>query len=499
MKNYLLLFGLFVTLFFSSCGLFKNSTGDNQLQEVVGEGENKPLDPSQTDPNATLPVNTVDTIVWCDTLQETEYKRLVLCYKKIGTNPIVVDTTDVLLDMANPFAILEQAAVVKQKPIYNIAVLLPFGANKINLHSMKELPKRSMRAINFYEGLKLAADSLKQYDVNIKINVYDTEMNNAKVEKILAMPELAEADIIFGPARTSALKLIAEYTRTNNQILLSPFNTRGDFLGPTEGLLQLNPSVDIHSKYTIELLPDLVLEGVDLPENYIIFAMERDSVAINSLEKYFYQNPDNEGKQLTKFILKDRIIEEDALLPLIKKDFLNVVMIPSFRDDGFVMSALRELGQFKDPEDPEQNHEIIVIGSRKWLNIERLDYEAFEKLNLHLTNEYFIDHENPSIKAFSDKYRYKYNVPPSDFSYMGFDMMLYVGKQLSKYGTSFPYFIYNKPSRVLHTTLHFEPIFSDQLLINDNTPHLLRFENTYLNILRFEDYKFTKIELIEND
>jgi len=82
---------------------------------------------------------------------------------------------------------------VAQKAHYNIAVFLPFaldsGANQNRFVAAA--------ALDFYMGLKMALDSLRNLGLSADIHVYDDNCIKPSLEALLQDPELRQMDLIF--------------------------------------------------------------------------------------------------------------------------------------------------------------------------------------------------------------------------------------------------------------------------------------------------------------
>ena len=59
-----------------------------------------------------------------------------------------------------------------------------------------------------------------------------------------------------------------------------------------------------------------------------------------------------------------------------------------------------------------------------------------------------------------------------------------------RHGTAFPQYLQNEPESVLHTRFNFAPLY--RTIVNDNDPqnNISKFENQYVNILKYENGSF---------
>jgi len=107
----------------------------------------------------------------------------------------------------------------------HVGVLLP----------LKEGGDRGNKMIEFYQGLLMAADSVKGKGVVIDLHAIHSGNTLADINYVLAKPELQNMDVIFGPldavqagplsdfAQQNKIRLVMPFATTNNQGLNNPY------------------------------------------------------------------------------------------------------------------------------------------------------------------------------------------------------------------------------------------------------------------------------------
>ena len=84
------------------------------------------------------------------------------------------------------------------------------------------LPLSDKKMVEFYRGLLMAADSIrKDAKVNLDIHAWDCGTSVSQIEALL--PQLSGLDIIFGPASSSQMPIVAENCREQGTRLVLPF------------------------------------------------------------------------------------------------------------------------------------------------------------------------------------------------------------------------------------------------------------------------------------
>lgn len=518
--HYLIMVSSFLLLLsLGSCGLFKkvdNSNNNNDpthLDPVVGKNTN-PSDTSKTgtytpivkvDPEQTNPTaSSSDTLYYCDTVQQDINTRLVICFEKIGSGPIKADTVQVIRinDNAifNPTPIVVDSTV-KKKIAYRVVVMLPFMSQNFNPSPTKEIPAASIRAVEFYEGVLLALDSLKREGVSLFVNTYDTQRDTAVVQRLLTSRALQEADMIIGPLGTDNLKLVAEFAKNNQKPMIVPFNSRTDITINNPYYLQLNPSFEIHSRYMIERLhqikPNRRVAREGMEKNIIILALERDSNRVAKLQEDYSIYKNDFNAKLPTVLRANATIDISDIKSLFDKSKMNIVVMPTYRDESFVYNCLREIQKLVDKLEPWKGHQVAIVGMDHWRYYTRVNFEYFESLNLHLTSNYHTSTRNPLVRSFRNAYKSSYGIGAREFSFIGFDAMLYFGRMIHKYGVNFQPYLSQEPQGARHTRFQFGPSYQTLVPLDSNPlgPQSIfrTYENQYLHFLKFEDYDLEKI------
>ena len=87
----------------------------------------------------------------------------------------------------------------------NLTVLLPFRSNTVNYDSIEEVESlfedRNLYTItlDFYSGILYAIEDLRELNVSINLNVFDTENSINKINEISSENSVKDSDVIIGP------------------------------------------------------------------------------------------------------------------------------------------------------------------------------------------------------------------------------------------------------------------------------------------------------------
>ena len=173
------------------------------------------------------------------------------------------------------------------------------------------------------------------------------------------------------------------------------------------------------------------------------------------------------------------------LIPFLPPGDTAVFILPSWSNETFIYSFLSRLKLARQPD-----NYVEVYGMPQWISYERIDYDLLEDLNVHVSSDFFVDPYLQEIGFFRSRFFDRYGTPPRDEAFLGYDVMLYFGRMINKYGTKFQYAFEQDPQQMLHTRFEFERVVQPGRKTGRENAPIERFENKFVNILKFEDYQF---------
>ncbi len=369
---------------------------------------------------------------------------------------------------------------------YNVAMMIPFNADKVNdleggVHAS------SIAALQFYEGAKMALDQLSNEGANLNISVMDTKWSETELNSTLNRSAVQNAHLIIGPFSTKPLDKAAEFAKTNQKTLVSPVNTSGNITSQNPFYIQVNPSLQSHC----EAIMKHALDNYS-PEQIVLVVRDKD-VEISRL-KYFQDIhrsiSGSNSKPLKEYRIDSKIAQEFGeldFLSYIKKDQTTVFIVPSYSNETFVSNIMRQI------EIAKGRNEVVVYGMPRWMEFERISFDYFENLKLHVSSANFVNKDDTKIKDFIRKFYEQYGTIPDEDAFRGYDISLYFGRQLMKNGIYFKDVIDTETDQMMSTKFEFERNVTPEDAANERFDKINYIENKYVNILKFEDYYFQKV------
>lgn len=369
---------------------------------------------------------------------------------------------------------------------YNVAIMIPFNADKTNsleggIHSS------SMAALGYYEGAKMALDKLSNEGANLNVSVMDTKRSESEASSMLSRSALSNAHMIIGPYSTKPLSRVAEFAKTNSKPLISPVNTSGSITSQNPYYVQANPSLRSHC----EAITKHALSKYSADQ--IVLVVRKKDAEVRRLKYFQDANKEIAGSAATpplrEYIIDATLADEFGeldLLPYINEDKTTVFIVPSYSNETFISNFMRQV------ELSKADNEVVIYGMPRWMEYDRISYDYFERLNLHVSSANFVDREDFQVKEFYRLFFEKYGSLPDANAFKGYDMTLYFGRQLQKHGMNFVNQIDSEFEQHLSTKFEFDKIIDQAASANEDFNQVNYVENKYVNILKFEDFQFKK-------
>lgn len=357
---------------------------------------------------------------------------------------------------------------------YRVALLLPFLTQQADAASTA-VPEKSRLALQFYGGVRVALEQLsKQEGLNLVVDVYDTGASDVDFQQLFRNSRFDKSEVYIGPIRASHVTMLAERARTGNKIVVSPESPNTDLTRQNPGFIQLNPSLRAHCAAILQHA-----RKSNAPEGITLVCREREA------DRLPYFQEINTGGRLNELIVPDGTENFSAidLRPYLRSGRTNVFILPSWSSQDFILAFLRKLKAQKG------SNSVRVYGMPQWKNFEGVDVEFMIPLNVHISSASYLNYDSPTIKAFEQAFYTATGTIPDEDGFNGYDVTMFTGRMLKKYGLSFPERLPREFFDGLRTDYRFGRVNATGPL-DTNSPVYDYLENTLVYILKFDSYGF---------
>ncbi len=309
--------------------------------------------------------------------------------------------------------------VVVPPVVHNIALLLPFDLDKLDLSSSANNQNLSQAtlAADYYQGFKFALDSLTAKGYNYKLQVFDSRGEASEGHSLALNPKVRSSDLIVGPVFPEILKPFTATLGISKPIVspLSPAPA-SDYKNPN--LITAIPPLEYHAiyvaKYIVQKIKPVrifVLRSGYSEENKFILPFAH---AVDTISK----------KYIT--VVNFSVIHGnlDALIPQLSHTSENIFVVPA-TDEPFLIVTLASLGKLA------QNYPITLFGHPNWAKVTFLQPDLLQHLKTHITTSDKVDYKSSAVTSFIRNYKKVNHIEPGEYAIKGFDQGYYFGSLIS--------------------------------------------------------------------
>ena len=368
---------------------------------------------------------------------------------------------------------------------YSIALMLTFSTHELDSITIKHLldgteqfPLLASISADFYDGIRLAMDALANQGFDANLYVYSIPMDSGTapcMNSLLQLPRMAAMNLIIGPPYPNLFKRVANFAMKHQIPIVSP-------LSPDNSVLKNNPFVS-------KAVPAAVTE-TEQTADYIAMHYHNDNIIVVHNPVAANDNFFDTIKKRLNVTLSIAGGHTDSVkvadysddLQKIGKDMCdteyNVIVVP-YQGTAFVSKMVNQFAN-----SPYNKDSLCVYGMHCWEGMNGLDPNNLDTLHLHYPSNTFIDYSSPAVCNFIKKYRGVYYSEPDYYSFEGYDMAMFYGSMLKKYGTAMQDSLVGQTYKGMQTSYNlYKPSPSGGI------------ENKGLFILEYKDYTIVKDSL----
>ncbi len=313
-----------------------------------------------------------------------------------------------------------------KKSKYNIAVFTPMFLDSVDLSkSVTRIPKFMKPGIDFYQGVEIAADSLRRKGFRFDIHVFDSRSRKMNIKNVISTDRLDSMDLIIGNASVKDLQALADYSKQkeiNFVSAVSPSSARQEF-NPFFTILQptLQTHVrDLHRVITKKYPEDNViyLHGVKQSEKNALGYFEKDEI---------YPTPG----RFHKIKVSGSNINIAGIMAKLDSNYHTTIVLGTLspKTSYQILQKLAPLAK---------KTRLKVFGMPTLEMITSLKKtEAFPNMKIYYTTAFVKESSSPATKYILRKYQENMGGTPTDLLYKGFESFYFFAHMMNQYGVPF--------------------------------------------------------------
>jgi len=315
----------------------------------------------------------------------------------------------------------------QMKSVYRIDFLAALYLDELvkdgSLTFKDKIPDKAFPGISFYEGLNIAADSLRKAGYNVEIYVHDIASPKEAPQALISSGALDSADLIIGAFHSPDMPVVADYARKRMVNFVSALSPADGGIKDNQFFTMTQPSLKTHCEWIID---DVAKKFPG--RNALLLhraATQVDENAFNYINSY------NDGNVHFKDVTLNGLPDRESLKPLLDSGETNIVVV-SVIDPGFSDSLLLTLSA----EFPATHFE--VYGMPSWYVIDDIHEDgSLPNLSVNVTMPFNIDHTEAISKYVAKHFKSDYGGKASELVYRGYETLFWYATLLRQYGTIF--------------------------------------------------------------
>jgi LysM repeat protein/ABC-type branched-subunit amino acid transport system substrate-binding protein len=326
------------------------------------------------------------------------------------------------------------------------------------------LAGKSLPAVEFLSGFKIACDSLSKQGFKIRMNVLDVPVDSLAAVNYFAKNKMPDAHLWVGPFHSHTAFIAGDYAKSVTVGMVIP--------------LAQQPKLLLGNPYAVKLAPSPITQTEQLAD----FAFSKNSgsrfiLVHNQIpkEKTSVSVWKKKGLQhLKNDSLREVVYKNSGMKGLtfqLSKSKPNVIAVVS-NDQAFVTDFINKILPMLE------EHKITLIGLESWLGYDNLDISSLQKLNLHLPSLYFTNYADTGTVNFIRHYRDRFHTEPTRYSYLGFDAAWYFLNSIKRNGPQFHSRLPDDKATLTQTRFQFYKSAQES-----------GYENKGIYILKYEDFE----------
>lgn len=329
------------------------------------------------------------------------------------------DSDDSLLALLNPSADSTATADV-EKEATEVAVILPFMLGQTSPDKQAQL------YTEFYKGLLVAADSLRDSKRHIIIRAYDSANNTDSVKSILARPEMTGADIIITPDNDEQLNLIAEYATLHDAKVLNIFAVKGTQYLTNPNILQAN--IPHSSMYEQAINEFMNRNGEYIPVFLSALGGKTDKAEFCQMLR---KRLDEEGQKYIDISYNSYLKASDLEKLNTSSSYVFIPESATSSEFSHIISALKNYREALD------DYSLVrMFGYPEWITFRGDALENLHLMNATVYSRFFNDNDSYRSKQFTELYVNRYGTPLMSAvpvqGMLGFDTGFYLIKAINR-------------------------------------------------------------------
>ena len=320
-----------------------------------------------------------------------------------------------------PVVVKKEAEKVIAKPVAalrttTIAMLLPFELD--NLAPGAQYTSTSIThadlSLDYYQGFKLALDSLAGKGYNFKLQLFDTKDQTSEAVSLGYNATIRSSNLVIGPVFPDDMHAFADILSGPPKLIVSPLSPASPASIKNANLVTVATPLEYHARAAAQYIDDRYK-----PKKIFILksGFSDENMYIGPFKKAIDSITNDRAKIIAPVIQHGQL---NGLVPQLSATEENIFVIAA-TDQTFLNATLHSLDSLS------KKYKITLFGHPSWAKFSYLKAGMLQDMKTHITSTDRVDYKSPAVTDFIKLYRKTYHMEPTHFAMMGFDEGMYFG------------------------------------------------------------------------
>ncbi len=384
---------------------------------------------------------------------------------------------DSLLFIREKDSLVKRCDSLNIKRSYRIALYMPLFLDHTGAIRLKDYegkgkgwPEQEFKAftyIHFYEGFKLALDSLEKQGLRAEVFVYDTKGDAGVIKNLIRQDEFRTFDLIIGPFKQELVQIVVDAARPLSINVVAPVSYEMNSVIGNPHLIKLHPPVNYQIDRIVDFADDHYRNANII---FVYSASEKQTQLSKTIQQLLARK-----RGITDTVYPWSSIDYDkegygGVISKLKEGEHNVVF-SLHKGEARINRLLTMLNGKRE------DYDITVLGSNTWEQYRSIESRYLNNLNYTSFTDYLVEYDDIRVKAFIRKFTAEYKTWPHRAAFKGFDVGYYFMKALLNYGTNFEYCMNRMDVFTMHNRFHFRKWETNA------------WQNSWINVYQYRNYK----------
>jgi hypothetical protein len=316
-------------------------------------------------------------------------------------------------------------AETEKKDRYRVDVLGPLYLSELVSNGKavykSHLPDKALPGVSFYQGIKLAVDTLGSFGYKMDVYFHDITDPAHSIDALLKGNKLDSSDLIIGNVQATQVAPLAAFAKKKQINFVSALSPSDANVSANLYFNLLQPSLQLHC----EAIRD-ALNKRNKRDNIVVYRR-----STNPLDEQCYKYITRDSSFNYSIVSMNVAMPTEKLANFLDSNVTNVIVMPIV-DLAYSAQLLQQLSK-SFPE-----YVIEVYGMPSWKGMSLLNKEgALTSLGITVSAPFYFDPSVSAGKGFSEMFTRAYGGRPSEMAFRGYETLYWYAYMLNRYGTIF--------------------------------------------------------------